>query len=50
MMTVLAGDLKGMNTLAEPRKFAPVTTTEKDLGHAFQKTLPAHSVTVLSAR
>ncbi|MEI6882787.1 MAG: alpha-L-arabinofuranosidase C-terminal domain-containing protein, partial [Bacteroidota bacterium] len=43
--TVLSGDLAAVNTLAEPRKVAPVT---RKLEGVNRVTLPAHSVSVLS--
>jgi alpha-L-arabinofuranosidase len=46
-MTILTGDPKAVNTLAEPKKVVPVTTKVNDFGKEFRKTLPAHSVTVL---
>lgn len=46
-MTVLSGEPKAMNSLAEPMNVAPKTTAVHDLGTSFRQTLPPHSVTVL---
>ena len=47
-MTVLSGDPKTMNSIAEPTKIAPVTTKINGLGGTFHQTLSAYSVTVLA--
>jgi len=47
---ILAGDLKVMNSIDEPRKISPVTTEIHGLGASFRQTLPAHSVVVLTLR
>jgi alpha-N-arabinofuranosidase len=49
-MVVLSGDLKAMNSIAEPLKVAPVTQTVSNLGKTFRQTLAPHSVTVLTLR
>jgi alpha-N-arabinofuranosidase len=48
--TVLSGDLNAVNSIAEPRKVAPVTTAVHGLGAAFSETLAPFSVTVLTLR
>jgi len=47
-MTVLSGELAAMNSLAEPKKIAPMTRRVRGLGARFRQTLPAHSVAVLT--
>ncbi|MHB8637779.1 MAG: alpha-L-arabinofuranosidase C-terminal domain-containing protein [Fimbriimonadaceae bacterium] len=49
-LTVLKGDLKGMNSIDEPTKISPVTAEIHGLGPTFQLTLPGHSVAVLTLR
>jgi alpha-L-arabinofuranosidase len=49
-LTTLSGDLKTMNSLAEPTKIAPVARRLRGLGSTFRQTLPAHSVSVLTLR
>ena len=44
---MLTGALDAVNTVAEPRKVAPVPVTIHDAGTTFTHELPAHSVTVL---
>jgi alpha-N-arabinofuranosidase len=47
-MTVLAGEkLTDENSIAEPRKIAPVTSPLKDAGSEFKHAFPPHSLTVL---
>ena len=46
-MTVLSGEPKEINSLAEPAKIAPVTSAVGGLGTSFQRTLAPRSVTVL---
>jgi len=46
-LTVLSGDLKAVNTIAEPFKVFPVTTKLTGLSSSFKHTLAPHSVTVL---
>jgi alpha-N-arabinofuranosidase len=46
-MTILTGDPKSVNTLADPKNVVPVTTNFHDFGNACRKTLPPNSVTVL---
>ena len=48
--TVLSGDPKAVNTIAEPMKVAPVVTSLHDLTSDFRPTLPPHSVVVLSLK
>ncbi|MBS1726350.1 MAG: carbohydrate binding domain-containing protein [Armatimonadetes bacterium] len=44
----LAGtDPKDMNSIADPKKIAPVTTTVSGLGSRFTRTFPPYSITVL---
>ena len=45
--TVLSGDLKGMNSIAEPTNIAPITSTVSGLGTTFRQTLPPQSIVVL---
>ncbi len=50
-MTVLSGgDLKAMNSIAEPTKIAPKTTKVGGLGASFRQTLPGYSVVVLTLK
>ena len=49
-LTVLSGDLKGMNSIDEPTKISPVTTVIHKLGTSFRQNLPAHSVVVITLR
>lgn len=49
-MTVLSGDLKAMNSIAEPTKIAPVTSSVSGLGTTFRQTLPPNSIVVLKLR
>jgi alpha-N-arabinofuranosidase len=44
---VLAGEPAGMNSVAEPTRFAPKPITITNAGTSFTHELPAHSVTVL---
>ena len=47
-MIVLAGkQLTDENSIAEPKKVAPVTSTLKDAGASFQHTFGPYSLTVL---
>lgn len=46
----LTGDLKSVNTLAQPRHIAPVHTNRTDIGERFAWTLPAHAYTILRLR
>jgi len=43
---VLSGDLKAMNSVAEPKKISPVTERLVNLGNSFRQTLAPHSITV----
>ncbi len=45
--TVLAGDLKAVNTLDEPTKVAPKQETISAVSASFRRTFPPHSFTVL---
>ena len=49
-MTVLSGEPKTVNTIAEPTKIAPMTSKVSGLGSRFRQTLPAYSVAVLTLR
>ncbi len=50
-MTVLQhDDLKGMNSVEEPTKIAPVTSQVGGLGTAFSRTLPGYSITVMALK
>ncbi|AIE84470.1 alpha-L-arabinofuranosidase C-terminal domain-containing protein [Fimbriimonas ginsengisoli] len=49
-LTVLTGDPKDVNTLAEPAKIAPQTTKLNGLSSSFRRTFPANSVSVLRLR
>jgi len=49
-MSVLSGELKTMNSIAEPNKIAPVTRQLSNLGTTFRQTLAPYSVTVLTLR
>ena len=46
----LAGNADDTNTLTEPRKVLPVTTTLSDLAPQFTYTLPANSIVVLKVK
>ena len=46
-MTTLTGDLKAMNSLADPTLIAPTHRRLRNLGQAFRSTLPAHSIVVI---
>ena len=45
--TVIAGDPTDQNTLADPTRVAPVTTTARGLGARFAYEFPASSVTAI---
>ena len=47
-VSVLSGDPEAVNTLAEPTKVAPTTSTVHDLSESFRRTLEPYSVTVLT--
>ncbi|MEO5714220.1 MAG: alpha-L-arabinofuranosidase C-terminal domain-containing protein, partial [Luteolibacter sp.] len=49
-MITLTGKPKDVNTIAEPKKVAPVTTTLEDIKPGFTCTLPPHSVVVLKLK
>lgn len=49
-ITTLSGDPIGVNTIAEPTKFAPKTNQVTGLGNEFKRTLPAYSVSVLTLK
>jgi alpha-L-arabinofuranosidase len=44
---IMTGDPKAENSLADPLKVAPTTKPVKGLSNTFNRTLPAHSITVL---
>ncbi len=44
---MLAGDLDGVNSMAEPEKISPVEWTIKNAATDFLYTFPAHSLTLL---
>ena len=46
-ITLSGTDLAAQNTVEEPRKIAPVTTTATGLGPTFTYTFAPYSVTVL---
>jgi alpha-N-arabinofuranosidase len=47
---VLKGDPKAMNTLEEPSKVVPVSTSVHEFGGSFRQTLEPYSITVLTLR
>ena len=47
VLTSINGDPKLMNTLAEPKRVAPITITLGDVGTTFKQTFAAHSVNVI---
>lgn len=48
MLTTLTGELKDMNSIAEPTKISPNVQRLYRLGSSFRQTLPRYSVTVLT--
>jgi len=49
-IVLVSEQLTDENTLAEPKKIAPVRTPLRGIGKSFERTFPAYSVTVLRLR
>lgn len=49
-VTTLSGDLKAMNSIAEPTKIAPIAQQVGGLGRTFRHTLAPYSIMVLNLR
>ena len=46
----LAGNPEDLNSISQPRRIVPVTTTIELVGSPFRYTVPAHSVVVLKLK